>query len=832
MSYRADPVALNLVKDFCVDSAKESMRQNVSEDPTSCVFLEHLLPLKVTEGPGVYAIFDEHGNLIKIGSATNLKERESQYDKKYRFRVIFYLDAITPVFNSFMITKYNAMMKVLTQHERLHPFQHAIYKAIVESGGDKLGVMKNIFLQMIELGFKYHCNDPSKSVEFIMFQVAKLKAMYEYINEETNKAVKCLSFLPIEAYDPSVRYIHCKLSWNTGRNPERHSSKRMTTNAVLGERNANNWSDTIPEPAVPNGKNAAEIFCQNFPSKTRAEGRDSLRDTIQELLASQTGTVYVDENKCIFQDDPLLKTHKSVHDFLIDEFHCEFVPCDSDRNIWYYKCRTGVHSIVVHKALCRASDSRDITMEDRFDRGIDVAVLCNMERDFNGDPRLSVNDVLGNPVHAMYYFQYTMYGFHLSPRQAAAFYREGVKLDDSDFPLIDNALGKTPDEAVPVGLRTYDRSNSRPPPIRLGTDDHRIINTARALFNNHECIKDHPEEEDAALDLPTVFDQLVEILLTNKGSDGDNLKKRFDSFVLELCLDSFYIRQLTSIWSDHLTNPGNTSTGPGKAISQVQILENNEALVEFFEHHGPTEEHPVSACIWVKTGNYYREFQQIGYAENGVLGWGLEDCPGEHLMIANFTSEGLKTRFREKNLKEETFQARAIQFEEFGIVKQSRIGYYDDKTWTLVRVTLTGGGGNTRNNGMSNKAHTKAEIESNQKSIDKLIEKCRPAENKNAHRNLFWVKMNPKIDVIEDKIKNARNKKRGWAVEKHFPGNYPVLPCYHSITIFDLFKKKTVASIKDPERKNLRSGFGVQNHKRVGYDDDDQPWALMYFLKD
>ena len=271
----------------------------------------------------------------------------------------------------------------------------------------------------------------------------------------------------------------------------------------------------------------------------------------------------------------------------MNELGCELQRCSRSR-IWYYKCNTGEHAIAVHKPFGRASDSRDhVTMEDRFISGINVAILCNVERHFNGTPRLSEKDVLGNPVHAMYYFQYEMHAFHSSLRQAEAFYREAVKLDNSISPLIDNALRKTTDGAVPMGLRKFDRSLSRPPPRRLGKDDHRNVQTARAFFCSNELMKEHREEEDTAQHLSAVFDRLIEILLSGKGSDCDNLKKRFDSIVLELYPNSFYDNHLTNIWSHHRSNPGNKSTGPGKAISRLQILENNEALVEFFGHHGP-----------------------------------------------------------------------------------------------------------------------------------------------------------------------------------------------------------------------------------------------------
>ena len=261
MHYRADSTALNLVKDYCIDSAQEAMKHNVCEDPTSSAFLEHLFPFDITDDPGLHAIFDEHGNLIKIGSTTSLLLRKQDYDlNKYRFYTILSLDAMTREFNLIMETNYSAMMKTLSEHQDLHPFQHSIYKSLVENGGDKLGPKKNIFLQILELGFQYYCKGTT-SVEFIMFEKFKLQAMYDFVNDETAKAINCLlSFLPIEAHDPSVRYSHSKASWNTGSKPEISSSQIMATQCVLGNRNSKNWSDTIPKPAVPNGNNRNEIF--------------------------------------------------------------------------------------------------------------------------------------------------------------------------------------------------------------------------------------------------------------------------------------------------------------------------------------------------------------------------------------------------------------------------------------------------------------------------------------------------------------------------------------------------------------------------------------------
>ena len=811
----SDPIILECIKPQCVKLVEEAIRLNVCVDPTSSVF-EHLMPLDITNTSGLYAMVDELGNVEKIGSTTTFRERNNDYDlSKCSFRKILDLDGVSQEFNCVMEEAYTIIMKMLIEHQDLHTFQRSIYKVLVESGGGALGPKRNIFLQTLELGFQYHCRVTEK-VEFVMFEKSKLQALYDQVGgDDLTVVLEALSFLPVGAAN---RYVRSKCSWKPGDDEKRHSSKIMATECFLSKSNADKWSDTLPFPRHPNPKSAEEIFSSDYSPKQRKNGRKNLGESVNDLLAQPSGLLYIDTNRVLFEEDAHSE-HKSVHEFLTKTFDIE-LRLEFRDEIWVYKCCTDKHGILVHRPLCMASDSQEfISKEIRLIRGITVAILCNLERHFNEEPKLSENDELANPVRAICYFQYAMAAFHGNLRQAAAFYRDAVKLDTFVYPLMEINLGKTPNGHLPRGLREHDRSESRPPPNRLGKDDHRIVQKARAFFCNHDLLRNHEVEEDAAPNVPAVFAQLTEILRSDKGKDGDNLKKRFDSLLLEFRQDSFHVNQLATLWTEHQSNRGNKTIGPGKAVTQLRILENNEEIQEFLDDIGaPTEDVTLSDSFWVRTGNHHRELNQIRCAETGASGWTMEDCPGNHLVLCNFTSEGLKTRFRQKNnRKGETHQSRAVQFQNFGIVKQKRIGRHDSVTHTLVKIAI--------NN--SNKGHTAKDKESNEREIDDMI------RTRSHDSNPFWVKVNAEVDVEAKNIDNAVKGKRRWKVVEvaNFPGVYPILSCYYSNTVGDLFKKTKLDKIKDASRKRLRSRLGVQKDKRIGFDECENPHTLMHFVK-
>ena len=104
---------------------------------------------------------------------------------------------------------------------------------------------------------------------------------------------------------------------------------------------------------------------------------------------------------------------------------------------------------------------------------------------------------------------------------------------------------------------------------------------------------------------------------------------------------------------------------------------------------------------------------------------------------------------------------------------------------------------------MSKKGHTADEKESNMIAVDNLIRKCPPTEQKAKAHNSFWVRINLNAKTAkateEGDIDNARQNRRKWkeVAKSDYPGGRPVLKCYHSKTIGDLFKNETVNKIKD-----------------------------------
>ena len=115
---------------------------------------------------------------IKVGSTSHFRDRIA-FDKKKNekenivlaeetYRRILDFDNIGKRFYSFVERKYKDAMETLMTDKSLAVFQRRLAVALHKDGGEKLGAIKKIMLQMLEYGFQLELKTGAPA-EFLMY---------------------------------------------------------------------------------------------------------------------------------------------------------------------------------------------------------------------------------------------------------------------------------------------------------------------------------------------------------------------------------------------------------------------------------------------------------------------------------------------------------------------------------------------------------------------------------------------------------------------------------------------------------------------------------------
>ena len=175
--------ARDLIKPYCTSLVQLAKTYLEFENPLSDVHELHLKPIPVTNMAAVYYRVQVYADqnrtkTIKVGSASHFRDRIA-FDKKKNekenivlaeetYRRILDFDNIGKRFYSFVERKYKDAMETLMTDKSLAVFQRRLAVALHKDGGEKLGAIKKIMLQMLEYGFQLELKTGAPA-EFLMY---------------------------------------------------------------------------------------------------------------------------------------------------------------------------------------------------------------------------------------------------------------------------------------------------------------------------------------------------------------------------------------------------------------------------------------------------------------------------------------------------------------------------------------------------------------------------------------------------------------------------------------------------------------------------------------
>lgn len=155
MNIYANPAARRVALPFCLEAVKIVKEAGYLENPESPFFC-NLVPLKPKGLSGTYANVDENCKVDKIGSTSNLELRLQYYKDSddlpvELFRVLIEYDSVSTEVDGKLQVVYDKFLNAMIDPESgLHPCQRDLFHAIRNRGGERLGLKKQIFLQLLE----------------------------------------------------------------------------------------------------------------------------------------------------------------------------------------------------------------------------------------------------------------------------------------------------------------------------------------------------------------------------------------------------------------------------------------------------------------------------------------------------------------------------------------------------------------------------------------------------------------------------------------------------------------------------------------------------------
>ncbi|KAG7338379.1 hypothetical protein IV203_009244 [Nitzschia inconspicua] len=438
------------------------------------------------------------------------------------------------------------------------------------------------------------------------------------------------------------------------------SSKVVTSKCILGEQFQDQFIDTLPFPPVENPRNMEECFDKSKYSNAQKEnGRRILFQTLTDFLKTSYGVLFMDTNKLILDDDP--NCRRSAHDILTEDFQLIYTERFLDGEIVLYLDERQFHTVLLHKPVCVASDSRRFISDSlRWKRGITVSTLCNVGRLVRGEPVLSPNVRFCNPIHAMLAFHIVLHGYHLGHRQAAAFYRDFVTPESTNA-VLDNGLPKSA-ENDPVAerlRRKYIQASGR---IFVDKMDHgekvrrqdcSIISQGRSITSQAQI---ESTDWDVVMQLKTLF----------RANPNPSLQSANFRHFVQNHLSDQWSKQLLEVYETTTANAGNRTMGPNKAATRVKVNFNDGSVAQLLQTHASQNGELQGERFWIK-----KTQNVVAHPATGSISTDPSiSFPNDKMIYDDLCYDGLRERFKRRVRQNSGHDAvKAIRYEQFVLKK-------------------------------------------------------------------------------------------------------------------------------------------------------------------
>ena len=315
------------------------------------------------------------------------------------------------------------------------------FSVIRHQHGGKLGLNRQLLLQLIEIGCQERFNKPAGAMyEACMFDKAVFERQQAWVLVAKEKICTLI---------PDGRYSGSEdmMAWNTGRLDGIFSTKVVATEAIVSSKK--NWTDARPNAVNPNATTREEIFSTNYSDADNDEGVARIQAYIRGAAKSKN-VRFLDRNPDLMAQTELkLDTllHGFTKQFNIFGGFIEVYLADGTHD-------EGSTILLVHGTLCGTGESRSFQSQEAIMvANMAAALLQQISLHVTGNPCMPEdNQPTNDPLTAGYIFQATRKGFHQHSKIAAAIHRQYLSGPDQDAIAQGSRLaGHDADEAMPLG---------------------------------------------------------------------------------------------------------------------------------------------------------------------------------------------------------------------------------------------------------------------------------------------------------------------------------------------------------------------------------------------
>jgi hypothetical protein len=331
--------------------------------------------------------------IIKIGYTRDSQVRRGVYEDSdlvevLGFKMLFNINTMDELAEERLQILYDDLMtKLQASPSTLHPSQHFLFKLIRERHGERLGLKKTIFLQLIETGSQKKCNLSSPQ-EWLMCDEPACDWLYQQAEEKARTFFDELKdFFDLVGHENL--WLEAMASWPTGYSGrDNHLSITiLITEMLVGM----NWINAFPHPRYPMAKTPKEAFCCDYSPEECNVAVDRIESKVDDLLSQSHGILLLDTNEVAFKGNTKRYKRKAAAQLLEDRNFVRKAAMPGDEVVLFMN--GALHLVFLHRPFGIAGDARTfIPLAWCWLRAFTVAVLLNILRLIRGEHPLGKHE--------------------------------------------------------------------------------------------------------------------------------------------------------------------------------------------------------------------------------------------------------------------------------------------------------------------------------------------------------------------------------------------------------------------------------------------------------
>ena len=341
----------------------------------------------------VYAVFNKHGKLLKLGMASNLKTRKElgySDNDDITIRMIFSIDNMPPNMDKAVVEIYHEFWDAIVDDPNVDPYFHRLERLVRDEMAGALGADRNIVGRLIEYGLQRKCS-LAAPFEGMTGDIEVLKSRKECMVNAAESLLPVLDeVLQLSEFSGRVETF-ALASWKTALHGRLRSSKIDLTELIVG---VGNWKDTVEHIIFPNATTMTEVYGRealDWPPHVLALALEIMHDTLAYSASTSRDRplfIIVDRNR-----DTGWPNSKNLENVIEQQYgFTRVAEVNGNGEVVVFAHEEARTILCLHPALSTAADAQNVVSARQAVRRCSSAAFMSylarhaMGRDFDDGP--------------------------------------------------------------------------------------------------------------------------------------------------------------------------------------------------------------------------------------------------------------------------------------------------------------------------------------------------------------------------------------------------------------------------------------------------------------